>query len=92
MKRLFFLLFLPFILLACDRVPANWDFRSFHKPVENPVLKADSTFTFICPVKNPLPNGLYATNAIPNSLHVCKISSSGSLVQREYSVCNALMG
>ncbi len=52
MKRLFFLLFLPFIVLACNKGHAgNWDFKSFYKPAENPVLKADSSFTFICPVK-----------------------------------------
>ncbi len=30
---------------------AKWDFNSFYKPAENPVLKGDSTFTFIDPIK-----------------------------------------
>jgi beta-1,2-mannosidase len=29
----------------------KWDFKSFYKPAENPVLKADSSFTFFCPMK-----------------------------------------
>jgi len=28
----------------------NWGFDSFYKPAENPVISADSTFTFQCPV------------------------------------------
>ena len=28
------------------------DLNSFFKPVENPILKSDSTFSFVCPVKN----------------------------------------
>ena len=28
----------------------KWDFKSFYKPAENPVLKADSTFTFTDPI------------------------------------------
>ena len=31
---------------------AEWDFLSFEKPENNPVMQADSTFTFLCPVKN----------------------------------------
>jgi len=30
----------------------KWDFKTFYKPAENPVLRADSTFTFIDPIKN----------------------------------------
>ena len=31
---------------------AEWDFLSFEKPENNPVMQADSTFTFLCPIKN----------------------------------------
>lgn len=38
--------------LGCaNNVSTKWDFKSFYKPAENPVLKADSTFTFIDPIK-----------------------------------------
>lgn len=30
------------------------EFLSFQKPEENPVLRADSSYTFVCPVKNEL--------------------------------------
>lgn len=29
----------------------EWDFRTLKKPAENPVMRADSTFKFFCPVK-----------------------------------------
>ena len=49
--------FLPLIFLvltfSCSNPPVTkWDFKTFYKPAENPVLKADSTFTFIDPIKN----------------------------------------
>ena len=31
---------------------AEWNFLSFEKPDNNPVLQADSSFTFLCPIKN----------------------------------------
>jgi len=45
-------LFLGFLLfLGCNSGHYyNWDFQTLSKPEENPVLKADSTFTFVCPV------------------------------------------
>jgi beta-1,2-mannosidase len=50
-RRIFYLLF--FILtLGCTNHPdPKWDFKSFYKPVENPVLRADSSFTFMDPIK-----------------------------------------
>ena len=30
--------------------PAAWEFHSFYKPAENPVVGADSAFIFECPV------------------------------------------
>lgn len=39
------------IMLGCTSHPkVRWDFRSFYKPAENPVLKADSSFTYVSPV------------------------------------------
>jgi beta-1,2-mannosidase len=53
-RRFFYLLFL-FIAFGCSNQPSKkWDFQSFYKPAENPVLKADSSFTFVDPVKNEL--------------------------------------
>ncbi len=44
-----------FTLLACVGCSSNsafdWDFQSLEKPAENPIVKADSTLTFVCPVK-----------------------------------------
>jgi len=31
---------------------AEWNFLSFEKPDNNPVMQADSSFTFLCPIKN----------------------------------------
>ena len=36
---------------CANNLSTKWDFKSFYKPAENPVLKADSTFTFIDPIK-----------------------------------------
>lgn len=41
------------ITLACvSTEQAEWDFLSFEKPENNPVMQADSSFTFLCPIKN----------------------------------------
>lgn len=49
--RLYAYLFFVF-LLACKPAPGqDWDFKTLYKPKENPIIKADSTFTFFCPVK-----------------------------------------
>lgn len=50
-KYIVYLLLL--ITLGCNiHQPSDWDFQPFYKPGENPILQADSTFTFVCPVKN----------------------------------------
>ena len=52
MKRRSLYLLLIFLLSGYSTPQsAKWDFKSFYKPSDNPVLKADSTFTFIDPVK-----------------------------------------
>ena len=51
-RRYFYLLF---VLLAfgCSNPPVDkWDYKTFYKPAENPVLKSDSTYTFIDPIRN----------------------------------------
>lgn len=35
-------------------VSESWQLGEFEKPVENPILIADSTYTFLCPVKKTL--------------------------------------
>ena len=40
---------------GCNTHPSlEWDYKSFYKPNENPIIKADSTLTFVCPIKNEL--------------------------------------
>src|ERR1035437_5593400 len=50
-NRILYLLFLLLTLSCSNHQSTKWDFKSFYKPAENPVLKADSTFTFIDPIK-----------------------------------------
>ena len=53
MKRRIIYLLLLLFTIGCSTHPSKkWDFESFYKPEENPVLKADSSFTFIDPIKN----------------------------------------
>lgn len=50
MKKLLLCL-VPVVFMGCRSIPAyEWDFLSFYKPVDNPILQADSTLTFLCPV------------------------------------------
>lgn len=52
-KEYYFLFFL--ILSGCRSTSSDeWDFRSFYKPKENPIIRADSSFTFIDPIKGGL--------------------------------------
>ncbi len=56
MRNIF--LYLAVLLIAACTPPANTynelegDFLNFVKPAENPILSADSTYTFFCPVQN----------------------------------------
>lgn len=51
-RRTLYLIFL-LLIAGCNNNPSvKWDFKSFYKPAENPVLKADSNFTFHDPIKN----------------------------------------
>jgi predicted GH43/DUF377 family glycosyl hydrolase len=53
MKRSILYLLLLLVTFGCTSHPvAKWDFKSFYKPAENPILKADSLFTFVDPIKN----------------------------------------
>ena len=55
MKRSILYLLLLLATFGCTSHPVpKWDFRSFYKPAENPILKADSLFTFVDPIKNEL--------------------------------------
>jgi beta-1,2-mannosidase len=55
MKRRILYLLLLLVIFGCTSHPvAKWDFKSFYKPAENPILKADSLFTFVDPIKNKL--------------------------------------
>lgn len=52
-KRIFYLVLI--ISVGCNtNHTSDWDFNAFYKPDENPIVKADSTLTFVCPVKNEL--------------------------------------
>lgn len=60
---------------------------------EYPAIKLSNfVVSSIFPVRNPFPSGLKGTNPIHSSSSVGIISFSGSLVQREYSLCNAATG
>ena len=50
-KRSLYFLFLLLTFGCSTPQSIKWDYLSFYKPAENPVLKADSTFTFIDPIK-----------------------------------------
>jgi predicted GH43/DUF377 family glycosyl hydrolase len=46
-----YLLLLLLLISGCSSVQKDkWDFRSFYKPAENPVIRADSSYTFTDPV------------------------------------------
>lgn len=43
------------IILSCNHNPSvQLDFKTLCKPAENPILSPDSTYTFLCPVKNKI--------------------------------------
>jgi predicted GH43/DUF377 family glycosyl hydrolase len=50
MKRIIPYLLLLFLFSCQTTPPPDWGFQSFYKPAENPVISADSTLTFHCPV------------------------------------------
>jgi predicted GH43/DUF377 family glycosyl hydrolase len=53
MKRRFIYSFFILLITGCSYYPSvKWDFKTFYKPAENPVLSADSSFTFTDPIKN----------------------------------------
>lgn len=40
------------LFLTCSLVQAQqWDFMTLRKPVDRPIIEADSSFTFLCPIK-----------------------------------------
>ncbi|HWW40344.1 MAG TPA: hypothetical protein VNZ46_13595, partial [Pedobacter sp.] len=48
MKNLYVGLLLALLYAGCHR----WDFQSLYKPKDNPIIGADSSFTFTCPITN----------------------------------------
>jgi len=51
--RKYILFFILFLILGCNNQPSvKLDFKSIYKPKENPIIKADSDLTFVCPIKN----------------------------------------
>ncbi len=54
MKKLFFYLALLFTIGCTTNPVFEWDFQSLSKPAENPIVKADSTLTFVCPIKDEM--------------------------------------
>ena len=50
MKKSIVYLVLLFNLGCNTNHTFDWDFQTFYKPDENPIIKADSTLTFVCPV------------------------------------------
>ncbi|MEO7312599.1 MAG: glycoside hydrolase family 130 protein [Chitinophagaceae bacterium] len=56
MMKPIFLAAIALLIFSCksSTVPANWAMGPFVKPKENPVLKADSSYIFNCPVRHKL--------------------------------------
>ena len=53
MKKIFIYSVSILILIAFNtHAQIKFDFQSFYKPSENPIIIADSTLSFFCPVKN----------------------------------------
>ena len=49
-RNYYFLILL--ILIGCKSIPSrDWNFKSFYKPAENPIIRADSSYSFYDPVK-----------------------------------------
>ncbi|MGC1390082.1 MAG: glycoside hydrolase family 130 protein [Bacteroidales bacterium] len=51
-KKIIYSFFFLLIIGCSNHHSIKWDFKSLYKPAENPVLKADSSFTFVDPIKN----------------------------------------
>lgn len=44
--------FILLIVIGCNSMYSQkWDLKSFYKPKENPIIQADSSFSFFCPIK-----------------------------------------
>lgn len=54
MKKVIFSWGLILFWGCSSNLPQYWDQHSFYKPAENPILSADSTYTFFCPVKHEI--------------------------------------
>jgi len=52
MRKSILYLVLALILGCSTQQTSEWDFLNFYKPEENPIITADSTFMFVCPVIN----------------------------------------
>ena len=51
-KAILFLFAWVLLLLSCNKTQQeSWDFTSFYKPVDYPIIGPDSSFTFIDPIK-----------------------------------------
>jgi predicted GH43/DUF377 family glycosyl hydrolase len=51
-KKIFYLFFLLTLGCTSTNKVSTWDFKSLYKPAENPVLKGDSSFIFLDPIKH----------------------------------------
>lgn len=54
MKGFMLLLLSVLVLLSCQTHSGNWQLGEFVKPSENPILEADSSYLFHCPVRDTL--------------------------------------
>ncbi len=51
MKKHPALVFLCLGIVTLPAIAQQWDFKSLQKPVDKPIVQADSSFTFFCPIK-----------------------------------------
>lgn len=54
MKWSLFCLVSIFTLSCNNQSAVKLDFSTLSKPAENPIIKADSTYTFVCPIENKI--------------------------------------
>lgn len=55
-------------------------------------VESSLVLSFIAPVRNPFPSGLYGTKPMPSSSSAGSTPFSGRRVQSEYSLCTAVTG
>jgi len=84
------------VAIVCTRSMSAWFALRFSGLKRGSVLRKSElssvVVSLMVPVRNPLPNGLYATKAMLSSSSAGRISFYGWRYHREYSLCTAATG